>query len=117
MAKNGREDEALEVIHRVYGDHVTLADLHAADQAEAHETVGVRELFRAGYGRRIAFISIFWTCSVVPLFAVYAFSPAILSALNLGDNLAHIGSAAITVLFLSGDENGLAAKQITQPSP
>jgi MFS transporter, putative metabolite transport protein len=50
----------------------------------------------------MAFITLFWTCSIVPLFAVYAFGPAILAALNLGDDLAHIGSAVITVLFLVG---------------
>lgn len=102
LATNGREEEALEVIHKVYGDHVTLEDLQAADQAETEEQVGLRALISAGYGKRMAFISIFWTCSIVPLFAVYAFSPAILSALNLGDNLAHVGSAAITILFLVG---------------
>src|SRR5262245_7855303 len=102
LAKNGRQEEALKVIHKVYGDHVTLEDLHAADQAETQEKVGLRALISAGYGKRMAFITIFWTCSIVPLFAVYAFSPAILSALNLSDSLAHVGSAVITVLFLVG---------------
>jgi putative MFS transporter len=36
------------------------------------------------------------------LFAVYAFGPAILEALHLGGDLANIGSAAITVMFLVG---------------
>jgi MFS transporter, putative metabolite transport protein len=102
LVKNGRDEEALEVIHRVYGEHVTLDDLRTADQSAAHKPVSFRDLLSAGYGGRIAFIAIFWTCSIVPLFAVYAFSPAILSALNLSDNLAHVGSAAITVLFLVG---------------
>lgn len=102
LVKNGRNEEALEVIHKVYGDHVTLEDLQAADQGGTQEPVGLRALVSAGYGKRMAFITIFWTCSIVPLFAVYAFSPAILSALNLSEGLAHVGSAAITVLFLVG---------------
>jgi putative MFS transporter len=102
LAKMGRHEEATEVIHQVYGPEVTLADLQAADAAEHQGRVSVRDLITSGYGKRIAFITIFWTCSVVPLFAVYAFSPAILSALNLGEGLAHVGSAAITVLFLVG---------------
>ena len=31
----------------------------------------------------MAFITIFWTCSIVSLFAVYAFGPKILGALGL----------------------------------
>ena len=54
----------------------------------------------------VGIIAIAWPqatiLALVILFAVYAFSPAILTALNLGENLAHIGSAAITVLFLVG---------------
>jgi putative MFS transporter len=98
LAKKGRNEEANEVLAKVYGPHVTLADL----PEEAGTNVSVGELLKSGYGKRMAFITIFWTCSIVPLFAVYAFGPAILAALNLGGDLAHIGSAAITVMFLVG---------------
>ena len=98
LAKKGRHEEANKVLARVYGPHVTLADL----PEEADSNVSVGELLKSGYGKRMAFITIFWTCSIVPLLAVYAFGPAILEALNLGGDLAHIGSAAITVMFLVG---------------
>ncbi|WP_077487825.1 MFS transporter [Sinomonas mesophila] len=98
LAKVGRHEEANEVLAKVYGPHVTLADL----PEESGKNVSVGELLKSGYGKRMAFITIFWTCSIVPLFAVYAFGPAILEALKLGGDLAHIGSAAITVLFLVG---------------
>ncbi|MTH69952.1 MFS transporter [Agromyces bracchium] len=90
-----------EVITKVYGAGVTTDDLLAADEG-AGAKVSVRDLLRGGYGKRIAFVTLFWTCSIVPLFAVYAFGPAILSALNIGDDLAHIGAAVITVMFLVG---------------
>ena len=98
LAKMGRHEEANEVLAKVYGPHVTLADL----PEEGGTNVSLGELVRSGYGKRMAFITIFWTCSIVPLFAVYAFGPAILEALNLSGDLAHLGSAAITVMFLIG---------------
>ncbi|WP_219415597.1 MFS transporter [Pseudonocardia nigra] len=98
LAKVGRIEEANEVLAKVYGPGVTVADL----AAENTERVGVGAMLRSGYGKRMAFVTLFWTCSIVPLFAVYAFGPAILEALDLGENLAHIGSAVITILFLVG---------------
>lgn len=98
LVKVGRTEEAQQVLTKVYGEGATIADL--ADEGTAN--VGVRELIRSGYGKRMAFITIFWTCSIVPLFAVYAFGPAILDAFGLGGDLSHIGSAVITVLFLVG---------------
>ncbi|WP_372672785.1 MFS transporter [Amycolatopsis kentuckyensis] len=98
LVKVGRTEEAQQVLTKVYGPGATIDDL--ADEGTTN--VGVRELLRAGYGKRMAFITIFWTCSIVPLFAVYAFGPAILDAFGLGGDLSHIGSAVITVLFLVG---------------
>lgn len=98
LLKKGRVDEANEVLRTVFGPDVSVADL----PAEENENIDVRALVRSGYGKRMAFITIFWTCSVVPLFAVYAFAPAILSALKLEGGLANIGSALITVMFLVG---------------
>ncbi|MGW4929855.1 MFS transporter [Agromyces sp. NPDC004153] len=100
LMKRGRVEEAQEVITKVYGRGVTTDDLMAAD--EGASKVRIRDLLRGGYGKRIAFVTLFWTCSIVPLFAVYAFGPAILSALHIGDDLAHIGAAVITVMFLVG---------------
>jgi putative MFS transporter len=98
LAKVGRDEEANKVLAKVYGPNVSLADL----PEESGKNVSVGELLKSGYGKRMAFITIFWTCSIVPLFAVYAFGPAILGALKLGADLAHVGSAAITVMFLVG---------------
>jgi putative MFS transporter len=46
--------------------------------------------------------AIFWTCSIVPLFAIYALGPKILGALGLTGSLGNYGSAFITVMFLVG---------------
>ena len=74
---------------------------------EVHENLRVSSLIKAGYGKRMAFITIFWTCSIVPLFAVYAFGPKILGALGLTGGLANYGSAFITLMFLVGCVVGL----------
>ncbi|WP_433977671.1 MFS transporter [Erwinia sp. E_sp_B01_9] len=60
------------------------------------------DLLHSGYGKRLVFISLFWTCSVIPVFAVYAFAPRVLQALHLSGNWASYGSVAITMLFVVG---------------
>ena len=98
LLKQGREDEANEVLHKVFGPQASVADL----PEEVHENLNVGTLIRSGYGKRMAFIAIFWTCSIVPLFAVYAFGPKILGALGLTGDLGNYGSAFITVMFCLG---------------
>jgi putative MFS transporter len=98
LLKQGRDDEANEVLHQVFGPEATIADL----PEEVHENLDIGALIRSGYGKRMAFISIFWTCSIIPLFAIYAFGPKILGALGLTGNLGNYGSAFITVMFLVG---------------
>jgi putative MFS transporter len=96
LAQQGRHEEAGQVLARVYGAQAT------APEAAATRQVGATALFQAGYGSRIAFVSLFWTCSVVPIFAVYAFGPKILGALGLAGDMGNYGAAFITMLFLLG---------------
>ncbi|MEV7087737.1 MFS transporter [Streptomyces sp. NPDC093085] len=98
LASKGRRDEANKALELSFGPGVTVDDL----EPEPAENLDPRALLRSGYGKRMLFISLFWSCSVIPLFAVYAFAPAILTALKLGGDLVHYGSALITVMFLVG---------------
>ncbi|MFC5218196.1 MFS transporter [Streptomyces coerulescens] len=100
LANKGRTEEAEKVLKQVYGPDVTIADL--PDEAEQRENVDIKAIVRSGYGGRMLYISVFWTCSIVPLFAIYAFGPKILDALRLEGGLANIGEAMITVMFLVG---------------
>lgn len=95
----GRLQEAQEVITKVYGGDYTIDDL---PEVVPEKQVSVMQLFKSGYGSRMWFITVFWTCSIVPLFAIYAFAPKILGALKLDGEMANIGSAAITILFIVG---------------
>ena len=99
LISKGRLKEAQQVIETVYGKGYSIDDLKEDQNVKK---VSVAQIFKAGYGTRMWFISLFWTCSIVPLYAIYAFAPKILAALNLDGPMANIGSAAITFLFFIG---------------
>ena len=63
---------------------------------------------RSGYLGRLAFVIAFWACSIILLFAIYAFGPALFQALRLDGALSNVGEAGINVLFLIGTILGLA---------
>ncbi|WP_312175229.1 MFS transporter [Pseudescherichia sp.] len=95
----GRQAEAEVIIRRVYGPDFNLQNLPT--QAES-KNLSFVNLLHSGYGKRMAFVTIFWTCSVIPVFAVYAFAPKVLEALHLSGGWASYGSIAITLLFVVG---------------
>jgi putative MFS transporter len=99
LLSKGRGQEAEAIIKRVYGDHYSLANI---SEPSAETQASMWDLFHSGYGRRMCFVAIFWTCAIVPLFAIYAFAPAVLGALGLGPDDAAMGSVAITVIFVVG---------------
>ncbi|MEV0054934.1 MFS transporter [Saccharopolyspora shandongensis] len=99
LLQKGRVDEAKAVVAKVFGPNATIDQL-PAEQEE--EQAGLAKLYRSGYLGRMMFVSVFWTCSVVPVFAVYAFGPRILEALGLTGGLENVGSALITVFFVAG---------------
>ncbi|MDF3842150.1 MFS transporter [Pseudomonas citronellolis] len=95
----GRAAEAEQVIKSVYGPRFSLQNL---PEQPRQKKLSVWNLLHSGYGKRMLFVSMFWTCSVIPVFAVYAFAPKVLLALNLQGNWASFGSEAITLLFVVG---------------
>lgn len=98
LRQQGRAAEADAVLRRVYGECAP------ADYAleRSGRQAGLAALFASGYGPRLAFTTVFWTCAIVPLFAVYAFAPKILVALGLSGRLANLGAAVVSALFLLG---------------
>lgn len=99
LISKGRHREADQVIREVYGPGFGLANL---PEEPATRKTSLLELMRSGYGARMLFVAVFWSCSVVPVFAVYAFAPRVLAALNLKGDWAAYGSVAITLLFVVG---------------
>jgi len=99
LLSKGRAQEAEVVIKQVYGQTFSLRNL--PEQPEVKK-LSVWNLLHSGYGKRMLFVTVFWTCSVIPVFAVYAFAPKVLQALNLKGDWASFGSVAITFLFVVG---------------
>ncbi|CAM3841040.1 putative metabolite transport protein YaaU [Pseudomonas reidholzensis] len=99
LLSKGRRAEADAVIKKVYGPDYSIADL---PEPSSDQHVSVWSLFHSGYGKRMAFVTLFWTCAIVPLFAIYAFAPKVLTALKLTGDWASYGSIAITFLFTLG---------------
>ncbi|WP_434772343.1 MFS transporter [Pseudomonas entomophila] len=99
LLNKGRVAEADAVIKKVYGPSYSISDL---PEAVGDRSTSAWSLFHSGYGKRMAFITLFWTCAIVPLFAIYAFAPKVLQALKLTGDWAGYGSIAITCLFTLG---------------
>lgn len=98
ITKN-RSSDAENVIKKVYGNQFSLANL-PKEPTSAKLSLG--DMLRMGYGKRLMFVIIFWTCAIIPVFAVYAFAPKVLAALKLEGDWAAYGSVAITLLFVIG---------------
>ncbi|MBA1263309.1 MFS transporter [Stutzerimonas stutzeri] len=99
LLSKGRVKEANRIIKQVYGQGYSVANMSESSQ---EQQVSVWALFHSGYGKRMFFVTAFWTCSVLPLFAIYAFSPVVLGALGLSGDDGILGSIAITLLFVVG---------------
>jgi len=100
LMNKGREQEADQVIKKIFGNDFSIANLPIEEEKESKFTL--KELFFSGYGARLFFVIMFWMCAVIPLFAVYAFAPKVLNALNLTGQWERYGSIAITVMFALG---------------
>lgn len=99
LLSKGRQDEALKVIRRVYGNDYSLANL---PEESPNYKINVWSLIYSGYAKRMVFVIVFWTCCIIPLFAVYAFAPKVLTAMNVKGDSASIGSVLITLFFVAG---------------
>ncbi|BAP43197.1 major facilitator superfamily transporter [Pseudomonas sp. StFLB209] len=95
----GRPGEAEAIIKQVYGPDFSLQNL---PEQPKEKKLSVLSLLHSGYGKRMLFVAMFWSCSVIPVFAVYAFAPTVLAALNLKGDWAAFGSIIITFLFVIG---------------
>ncbi|MBV8433334.1 MAG: MFS transporter [Candidatus Eremiobacteraeota bacterium] len=75
--------------------------LAARDAGEvAHASFAT--LWQPKFRGALAFVSAMWLLQVVPLFAIYTYAPAVLTALGLGSQSSPAGSVAITTAFALG---------------
>ncbi|KWF05319.1 MFS transporter [Burkholderia pseudomultivorans] len=99
LLSKGRIAEADAVIRKVYGPSFSVQNL---PEEQTDKKISLWALLHSGYGKRMLFVTVFWSCSVIPVFAVYSFAPRVLEALHLTGQWESLGSVAITLLFVVG---------------
>lgn len=96
LVQRGREQEALQVVKRVFDDELELTP-------ETGTRFGPLGLFRSGYVNRVIYLGLLILCQVVPMYAMYTFGPTIMTAFGLGEgSLAVLGEALVSVVFIVG---------------
>lgn len=98
LMKKGRQREAREVIERLGG-----GDLPKMEQGETKASWG--QLFSRQQRRNTLVGAIFYTCQVIPYFAMSTFIPRIFSALKVEDS--YTGGLVYNVFLLAGSIAGL----------
>ncbi|WP_104141320.1 MFS transporter [Arthrobacter sp. ZGTC131] len=100
----GRSEEACRVIKQTLDATVTTKELSVLEperQSSMRESIG--QLFRGIYLRRMVFVVVFFTCAIIPLFALLTFGPQLLGAMGMGTgNAANLGTALINLVFALG---------------
>jgi MFS transporter, putative metabolite transport protein len=90
----GRAAEADAVVKKCFGKHVRL---DSSAQNYHHASHGFSRLFQSDLLRRTLFNCIFFTCLVMPYFAVFTFLPSILGALHLPEGSSDLLSNGLLV--------------------
>jgi MFS transporter, putative metabolite transport protein len=93
LMSKGRTAEAHDLIQRHIGSGYGL-------QESASAKTAYLSIFRGPYLGRTAFVCVFWSCQVVPTFAIYTFAPDLLRAFGSPDPA--FGAAILSLFFLAG---------------
>lgn len=101
LIARGRSQEALAIVREKFGSHVTLPAVPPVQQARG----GFRELMSKRWRRNTWVGCVFYTCQVIPFFALGTFSPRVLEALNVQDKF--VGGLVYNVLLMLGALLGL----------
>ncbi|WP_081054954.1 MFS transporter [Burkholderia diffusa] len=102
LMKRGRGDEALAIIRRRFGPDVALA----ATPAGPRQQMGVwSQLYSPRWRKNTLVGCVFYTCQVIPYFALGTFAPKVLEALHVKDKF--VGGLVYNVLLFAGALIGL----------
>lgn len=101
LAARGRTEEALAIVRDKFGPHVALPVTPATVQKRG----GLGELMSKRWRRNTLVGCVFYTCQVIPFFALGTFSPRVLEALNVQDKF--VGGLVYNVLLMLGALLGL----------
>ncbi|MBN3762310.1 MFS transporter [Burkholderia sp. Ac-20365] len=101
LMKRGRGDEALAIVRRRFGPEVTLSTTVATQQHGGAWS----QLFSPRWRKNTLVGCVFYTCQVIPYFALGTFAPKVLEALHVKDKF--VGGLVYNVLLLAGALIGL----------
>ncbi|NIE76161.1 MFS transporter [Pantoea sp. Ap-967] len=101
LMARGRTAEALAIVRSKFGPHVTLPPTLPM----THKRGSLGELMSKRWRRNTLVGCVFYTCQVIPFFALGTFSPRVLEALNVQDKF--VGGLVYNVLLMFGALLGL----------
>ncbi|WP_312933279.1 MFS transporter [Pseudomonas sp.] len=102
LMARGRKEEALAIIRDKFGPNVYLP----VPNATPKKTEGAwAELFSKRWRKNTIVGCVFYTCQVIPFFALGTFAPRVLEALNVQDKF--VGGLVYNVLLMIGALLGL----------
>jgi putative MFS transporter len=93
LASKGRVREAAAIVEKHLGPGYRL------EYADAPATAS-SDLLEGRYLQRLVFVCVFWSCQVVPTFAIYTYAPELLRAFHVPNPA--LGAALISLLFFAG---------------
>ncbi len=96
LLSTGRAAEAQAVVDRHIGPGYALEEMR--DPADSRPRL--RQLFGGGYGRLVAFVSLFWALQSAPSFAIHTLQAQLLTSLHVRDPL--LATMVIIALALLG---------------
>lgn len=99
----GKYEQARKVIESALDARVSAAELRQGDGGPEQSRGSITELFRGIYLRRMAFVIVFFTCAIIPLFTLLTFGPALLGSFGMNTgNEANLGTAIVNLVFAIG---------------
>jgi len=102
LMARGRTREALEIVRSKFGPNVSLPEPAAKQPRQGGKWA---ELLSKRWRKNTLVGCVFYTCQVIPFFALGTFSPRVLEALNVEDKF--VGGLVYNVLLMVGALAGL----------
>ncbi len=102
LMKHGRGEEALEIVRRKFGPGVILS---TPTDVQQQRRGAWSELFSARWRKNTLVGCVFYTCQVIPYFALGTFAPKVLEALQVKDKF--LGGLVYNILLFAGAVIGL----------
>ena len=86
LQRKGRTQEAMAIIRRYFGPEVVLSSVDSTATGHTQKAADAK-LFSRKWGRRLSSACFFYTCLVVPYYALGTFSPMVFGSLHIKDKL------------------------------